>query len=154
MITYLGATNTNLIIGMIIGIVFFLVFGYAFFKSLIRFLNRKERKTKFDFKIIINLFFCGVGIYIMLLEYNILYKYEYVEGITIDYCKPSSRSKKGIEFRYYFNGKEYKNCNSYENKNKIKVPGGKFKVRVSEFAPKFGRIDFNKPLFIDNRSGK
>jgi hypothetical protein len=95
----------------------------------------------------------GVGIYVFLLEYNLLTNCVYVEGITIDYCN-SGKSGKGVEFEYYVSGKKYSNCNKPGNISAIKVPGGKFKVRVSEFEPSVGRIDFERPLDTISIVGK
>ena len=66
--------------------------------------------------------------------------------------KLAIRRKKAIEFEYYIDGKRYTNCNSYKHLNTIKVPQGRFNVRVSDFEPSSGRIDFTKPLTLDSKS--
>jgi hypothetical protein len=148
----LTATNGGLKAGMIFGIIMAIIFGFA---SIVMFFEMKSQKTRKQILgklpyVLIGLLFCGVGIYIYLLEYNILTNYQYVEGTTIGYCNPGE-SGRGIEFEYILNGQRYTNCNTYNAINKIKVPGGKFKVRVSEFAPSIGRIDFDKPITIENK---
>ena len=90
--------------------------------------------------------FVGIGVYFFFLEYNLYNNSVYVEGTTTQYCYAGKNGKKGIEFTYQFRGKTYTNCNSYNPIDKILVPGGKFKVRVSEYEPSIGRMDFERPL--------
>jgi hypothetical protein len=143
----LTATNGGLIAGIIFGFIFFSLFATATIMLIIEAINPKkpEEKTKTLLSILFCLFFAGVGVYIMLLEYNLLQNYTYVEGTTLEYCN-SGKSGRGIEFEYYFEGKRYTNCNSHNPLEDIKVAGGKFKVRVSKFEPDIRRIDFAQPL--------
>ena len=88
--------------------------------------------------------FClGYG---FLINYHLLYNPIYVEGTIIGKCP-----KAKIEFEYYLDGVRYTNCSSYNNKHKIKIPGGKFIVRVSDFDLSGGRIEFDQPITADSR---
>ena len=148
----LTANNSGLIGGMIFGIVFFLITSFGSVVLIIEFVRKKnlENRAKYFFAIPFILFLTGVSVYLTLLEYNLRYHYSYVEGTTIKYCK-ATRKRTGIEFEYYINGKRYTNCNRHNPLPEIKVPGGKFKVRVTKYAPDVGRIDFDQPLTSDSR---
>ncbi len=149
----LTASNSGLTAGMIFGVIFFFAFAIMTIKGIVETVKQKEKKEKLESLpyIFVGIALCGVGIYITRLEYNILNNYEYVDGVTIDYCETGDPPHKAIEFEYTFNGKRYTNCNSYSPIKAIKVPGGRFKVRVSDFAPSIGRIDFDKPLTTDSK---
>lgn len=151
----LTASNGGLIGGLIFGCIILLLFGVMTINMIIEAIKptKPQERTKTIFTILLGLFPCCVGVYIILLEYNLLNNYVYVEGTTIEYCD-SGKSGKGIEFEYYLNGKRYTNCNTYDPINAIKVPGGKFKVRVSEFSPKIGRIDFEQPCTNDSKTNE
>lgn len=88
-------------------------------------------------------FYFGNG---FLINYNLLYHPIYVEGTIIGKCP-----KAKVEFEYYLDGVRYTNCTSYNNKHKIKIPGGKFIVRVSNFDLSRGRIEFDQPITADSR---
>jgi hypothetical protein len=151
----LNASNSGLTAGVIFGFVFLVLFGVMTVKMIIEAVKptKPQERTKTILLIPVGLFFCCIGVYIILLEYNLLNNCVYVEGTTIEYCS-SGKSGKGIEFEYYLNGKRYTNCNTYNPINAIKVPGGKFKVRVSEFDPEIGRIDFEQPLTNDSKTNE
>jgi hypothetical protein len=146
-IVLLTASNAGLIVGIIFGICFFVGFATVTTKLIIEVIKPKkpEQRIKALLSIPFGLFFSLVGIYIVILEYNILRNFTYVEGTTLHYCR-SGKSGQGIEFEYHLNGKRFTNCNTHNPLQEIKVPGGKFKVRVSKFAPDIGRIDFEQPL--------
>lgn len=148
----LTANDSGLIGGMIFGIIFFLIASFGSVVLITEFVRKKnlENRAKYFFAIPFILFLTGVSVYLTLLEYNLRYHCHYVDGTTINYCK-SSKNKTGIEFEYYINGKRYTNCNRHNPLPEIKVPGGKFKVRVTKFAPDVGRIDFEQPLTSDSR---
>lgn len=151
----LTASNGGLIAGIIFGVLFLLVFGVMTVKLLIEVIKptKPQARTMTILFIAVGLCFCGVGVYIIFQEYNLLSNYIYVEGTTIEYCR-SGKSRQGIEFEYHLNGERYTNCNTHNRINEIKVPGGKFKVRVSEFDPDIGRIDFEQPLTSDSRKNE
>ena len=152
---FLTASNGGLTAGVIFGCIFLLLSGVMTVKMIIAAPKQKKAqgRTKAILQIMIGLFFCCVGVYTIILEYNLLNNYVYVDGTTLEYCN-SGKSEKGIEFEYYLNGKRYTNCNTHNPINAIKVPGGKFKVRVSEFNPEIGRIDFDQPLTKDSRTNE
>ncbi len=81
------------------------------------------------------------------IEGNLLNHSEYVPGITKGFCQEFAKGA-AIEFEYELDGVKYANCNTYHPvpKDKIMVPGGKYKVRVSKKYPGKGRMDFNKPV--------
>lgn len=69
----------------------------------------------------------------------------YVEGLIIDYCRPSrSAGGSGVEFEYFIDGVRYTNCN--HNEDQAHEIGQKFYVRVSVDYPTTGRIDFERPI--------
>lgn len=138
---------------MIFGLIMMFLFGGIVVKLILnagQSTDRKEMKKNTPQMVFGTLFF-GVGCYIVLLEYNLMTNSTYVEGTTIEFCR-AGKGGKGIEFEYYLDGHRYTNCNTYKDLNQIKVPGGKFKVRVSEFAPSIGRIDFRRPLSKDSKN--
>jgi hypothetical protein len=142
----LTASNSGLIAGMIFcGVMFvILIFGVIHFvKAII--LNTEEKLKNLGYLVLVvcSMAFMGHG---FLLEYNLLENPIYVEGTTIGTCP-----KSGIEFEYYLNNERYTNCNSYKDREKIKIPGGKFKVRVSNYDPSIGRIDFDQPTTTDSK---
>jgi hypothetical protein len=151
--TLLAASNSGLIAGMIFGIIFFIIFTIITIKRIIILIKQKDKNETIDnlFYIVLGIAFCHVGAYITLLEYNILTNYENVDGITIGYCELGDPPSKAIKFEYIFNGQSYTNCNSCDQIDAIEVPGGKFKVRVSDFEPSYGRMDFDKPLTLDSK---
>jgi len=77
----------------------------------------------------------------------LLSNYQYVPGTTLDYCDVTTLGK-GISFNYELRGKQYHSCNTFYpvSVDSIKVPGGRFKVRVSQKYPARGRMDFHKPM--------
>lgn len=80
-------------------------------------------------------------------EYALLKNPVYVIGTTIGTCNVFAEGR-GVEFEYELNGKKYRNCNTFHPVpiDSIKIPGGKYKVRVSNKFPGKGRIDFNKEV--------
>ena len=78
-------------------------------------------------------------------EYNLRYNYIWVDGTVIGRCT-GTNGYLDYEFEYYIGNKRYTNCNSSDDKTKIKVPGGRYKVRVSKAVPDIGRIDFKQPI--------
>lgn len=151
----LTASNDGLRAGVIFGCMFLLLFGVTTVKMIIEAVKPTKplERTKNIVLIPVGLLFCCIGVYIILLEYNLLNNYVYVEGKTVEYCN-SGKWGKGIEYEYYLNGKRYTKCDAYNPINAIKVPGGRFKVRVSEFDPEIGRIDFEKPWTNDSRTNE
>lgn len=136
--------------GIVFGI-FLIVFGVIIsIRLLIKIINKQNSTNKTDriIGVILGSIMIVSGAYISLLEYNLLTNYKYVEGTIYQYCDPNNYSNKKVKFEYFFEGKKYSNCNKYppELENKIKVPGGKYQVRVSSFKPDGGRMDFEKPI--------
>lgn len=69
----------------------------------------------------------------------------YVSGTTIGYCSVFAEGR-GIDFEYEIDGRKFRNCNTFHpvSKDSIKVPGGKYFVRVTKRFPGEGRMDFKK----------
>lgn len=131
--------KTILLILILVGVVY----------NLIRLINKGTKKRKIiNFIILLSLtvlfFFIGKE---YLVEGALLRNSEYVKGTTIGYCNVFALGK-GIEFKYEVNGKEFRNCNNFYpvSRDSIKVPGGKFSVRIAKGFPNRGRMDFKKKL--------
>lgn len=69
----------------------------------------------------------------------------YVPGTTIGYCSVFGEGE-GIQFEYELDGRKFLNCNTFHpiQKDSIKVPGGRYLVRVTKKFPEEGRMDFRK----------
>lgn len=154
--TLLTASNTSLLLGVFFGVVFLIAFGIATVKAIINLVEDKVKENKVDnvAYVVVGLFLFGVGCYIVSLEFNLLYNYKYIEGTTVQYCVTGEEGVKSIEFEYQYLGKNYVNCNPYNPIENIVVPEGKFEVRISDFNPSIGRMDFDKPLTANSRNDK
>ncbi len=132
-------------------IVLILVFGFCFVALIFEAISHKS-----TFKKLLNIIlfvlpsfcFISLGVFLILIEYNLLVNYEYVDGKTIGYC---NSSKDKIEFEYTYNNQKYIECSKYQSNNNFQVPNGKYKVRVSKFSPTDGRIDIDKPILTETK---
>lgn len=140
-----GAENIGLYVEMVLGLLFFCVSIYSILNSTIKFKGRFKENWEQLLTVLFGFAFAIGGVYIFLLGYNLRYESIYVEGVTIDYCKDGDGGE-NIEFEYFIKDVRFTNCNSFPKDRGIRVPGDKFKVRVSSFAPSIGRIDFDKPI--------
>ncbi len=83
---------------------------------------------------------------VWLIEAALLKNYVYVPGITTGYCHVFAEGR-GVAFVYEINGKKFHNCNTFHPvpEDSIRVPGGKYSVRVAKRFPDKGRMNFQKP---------
>ncbi len=79
------------------------------------------------------------------IEASLLRNPVYVQGTTLGYCSVFAEGR-GIQFEYEMEGRKFLNCNTFHPipEDSIKVPGGKYMVRVSGTFPGEGRMDFKK----------
>ena len=142
-------TNEELLASQIVKSILLVIVGvgiiYNLFKSF-----KHESKTK----TIINSIFLAilsVAAFFIIKEFRIeaslLNQPEYVQGITIDYCKAFARGE-GISFEYEVNGIKYNNCDTFYplSKDSIVVPRGKYTVRFSSKFPESGRMNFKMKI--------
>ena len=105
-------------------------------------------KSRKDINVIVLLFLSVLFFFVgkeFLLELALLRESEHVTGTTTGYG-PVFGLGKGIKFEYEVNGEKFVNCNTYYpiSKDSIKVPAGKYSVRVAKKFPEKGRMDFKK----------
>lgn len=81
------------------------------------------------------------------IEGSLLHDGIYVTGTTLRYCEEFAKGV-AIEYEYEVDGVKYSNCYAYHPvpKDQIKVPGGKYKVRVSRKYPDKGRMVFREEV--------
>ena len=143
----LTASNGGLLIGVIFYAILFLVFVGMAIHFIRAYFSSTDKKLESIGYLALALTLSGLVGHGLLNEYNLLSNSVYVEGTTIGRCR-----KGRIEFEYYLNDKRYTNCNSFAHPEQIKIPCGKFSVRVANYDPSTGRIDFDKPLTADSRN--
>ncbi|MFN7495476.1 MAG: hypothetical protein ACK5RG_21330 [Cyclobacteriaceae bacterium] len=141
-----GDSDGGLLFSMIFFGVLAIFFIILIFNTLKEIAVRKEQRLN-NIGYLAGYLFTGFCLgYGFLINYHLLYHPIYAEGTIIGKCP-----KAKIEFEYYMDGVRYTNCSSYKSKHKIKIPGGKFIVRVSSFDLSGGRIDFEQPITADSK---
>ena len=142
-------TDEELLISEVVKTILLILLTVAVIYNLYRII-RGGKKVRASLNIV---FVCMIATLIFfvgrefLKEAALLKNYQYVPGITKDYCDVAALGK-GIEFEYEVKGKLYHNCNTLypASLDSILVPGGKFQVRVSLKYPSEGRMDFHKHI--------
>jgi len=129
------------------GLAFGLAFGLLTIYMVVQLLKSKTAKSKIrnGFFVLVGLGFTGVGVWLYDISHQLRTSGDLVVGTTIGFCKTGKNlAHKGIEFEYYYNGRQFSACNGFDG-NAL-VPNGKYWVTVSSKHPDIGRIDFNNPV--------
>lgn len=137
----------GILIEVIIGVSFMILFAVLLFVFIRQ--SFKETKTWKRIQVVFYslfsfvIFVIAINMTIRLI--NLLLNYDFVEGTTIEYCS-TRHGGQGVVYEYCIGGEKYNRCESYAYTNTIKVPGGKFKVRVSKFNLEYAVIYYDNPI--------
>lgn len=131
--------KTILLLILAVGIIFNFI-------RMLRVASARKRTVNFIIFIILS-FILSIVLRQYRIEAALLKSPIYVPGTTTGYCNVFAEGE-GIEFKYEMDGRKFQLCNTFHpiNKDSIKVPGGKYLVRVSRNFPKQGRMDFQKKI--------
>lgn len=140
-------TDDELLTSQIVKTILLVIVGGGIVFNLVRLFRSVAFKSKV-INLIIFIFLAVIFVYVFKvyrIEAALLKSPVYVPGTTLGYCSVFAEGK-GIQFEYVLDGKRFLRCNTFHPipKDSIKVPGGKYLVRVSKKFPDQGRMDFQK----------
>lgn len=139
-------TDDQLFTSQIVKSILLVIITGGIIFNILRFFRKvefKERIVNLGLFTILLLLFIFVFKF-FLVEAALLRHPLYVMGTTMGYCNVFAEGE-GIEFEYEVNGTKFVGCSTFHPiaRNKIIVPGGKYKVRTTPLHPEQGRMEFN-----------
>ena len=129
--------KTILLVILAVGIIFNFI-------RMLRVVPVKKRTINFVIFIFLT-FILSIVLRAYRIEAALLKSPVFVSGTTLGYCNVFAVCR-GIEFEYETDGKKFQRCNTFHpiSPDSIKVPGGRYMVRISKKFPNQGRMDFMK----------